>query len=69
MCVCLCVFFDTKSLFIKLPIKKTIDVILTRIYNDHTISTNLKKRSFKKLIPDTCIKTAFLFDNNLLTKQ
>ena len=53
--------FDVKSLFTNVPIKKTIGVILTQIYNDHTISTNLKKRSLKKLILDTCNKTAFSF--------
>ena len=37
-----------ESLFTNAPIKETIDVILTQIYNDHTISTNLKKWSLKK---------------------
>ena len=60
--------FDVESLLINVPIKKTIDVILTRIYNDHTISTNLKKRSLKKLILDTCTKTAFSF-NNIIHEQ
>ena len=41
------VSFDVKSLFTNVSIKKTINVILARIYNDHTISTNLKKRSLK----------------------
>ena len=56
------VSFDVESLFTNVPIKKTIDVILTRIYNDHTISTNLKKHSLKKLILGTCTKTAFSFN-------
>ena len=55
--------FDVELLLTDVPIKKTIDVILTRIYNDQTISTNLEKRSLKKLILDTCTKTAFLFSN------
>ena len=55
------VSFDVKSLFTIVPIKKTIDVILTQIYKDHTISANLKKRSLRKLILDTCNKTAFSF--------
>ena len=60
--------FDAESLFTNVPIKKTIDVIATQIYNDHSISTNLKKRSLKKLILDTCTKTAFLF-NNIIYEQ
>ena len=60
--------FDAESLFTNVPIKKTIDVIPTQIYNDHSISTNLKKRSLKKLILDTCTKTAFLF-NNIIYEQ
>ena len=47
------VSFDVESLFTNVPIKKTIDVILTRIYNDHTTSTNL----------NICTKTAFSFNN------
>ena len=62
------VSFDVKSLFTNVLVKKTIDVILTRTYNDHTISTNLKKRSLKKLILGTCTKTAFSF-NNVIYEQ
>ena len=60
--------FDVELLLTDVPIKNTIDVILTRIYNDQTISTNLKKRSLRKLILDTCTKTAFLF-NNIIYEQ
>ena len=60
--------FDVESLFTNVPIRKTINVILTRIYNDHTISTNLEKRSLKKLILDICTKTTFSF-NNVIYKQ
>ena len=38
---------------------RTIDVILKQIYEEKLISTNLKKRTLKKLIMDTCSKTAF----------
>ena len=60
--------FDVESLFTNVPIKKTIDVILIRIYNDHTINTNLKKRLLKKLILDTCTKKTFSF-NNIIYEQ
>ena len=37
------VSFDVESLFTNVPLKKTIDIILKRIFNDKLISTNLKK--------------------------
>ena len=59
------VSFDVKSLFTNVPLKKTIDVILHRVYNQNLISTNLKKRILKKLIMDTCSETAFLCNNDI----
>ena len=63
------VSFDVESIFTNVPIKKTINVILTQIYNDHTISTNLKIGSLKKLILDTCTKTAFSFSNTIYEQK
>ena len=54
------IYSTIESFFTNVPIKKTI--------NDHTISKNLKKRSLKKLILDTCTKTEFSF-NNIIYKQ
>ena len=62
------VSFDVKSLFTNVPLQKTIDVILDWVYNQKLISTNSKKRTLKKLILDTCSKTAFLC-NNAIYKQ
>ena len=53
------VSFDVESLFTNAPMKRTIDIILKRIYVDKAICTNLKKRSMKKLLLDARIKTAF----------
>ena len=55
------VSFDMESLFTNVPIKRAIDVILKPIYIDKVISTNLKKRSMKKPLLDTCTKTSFTF--------
>ena len=49
-----------KSLLRNVPLKKTIQVILNRVYTEKLITTTLKKRTLKKLIMDTCSKTAFL---------
>ena len=56
------VSFDVKSLFTNVPLDKTIQIILDRIYNDNIISTSLKRRTLKKLLKDTCSKTAFMLD-------
>ena len=53
------VSFDVVSLFTNVPLKRTVDIILRRIYEEKQITTNLKKRTLKKLIMDTCSKTAF----------
>ena len=38
---CKLVLFDVKSLFTNVPLDKTIDVILKRIYSNHEIITNV----------------------------
>ena len=62
------VSFDVKSLFTNVPLRKTVNVILDRVYNQKLITTKLKKRTLKKLIIDTCSKTAFSC-NNILYEQ
>ena len=57
--------FDAESLFTNILIKGTVDLILKRIYKDKFVSTDLKKLTLKKLILDTCTKTAFSFNNKL----
>ena len=42
------VSFDVQSLFTNVPVKKTINIILDRVYNKKLINTNLKKRTMKK---------------------
>ena len=60
--------FDVVSLFTNVPLRKTVNVILDRVYKDKVIQTNLKKRTLKKLIIDTCSKTAFSY-NNVIYEQ
>ena len=48
------------------PLRKTINVILDRVYNQAAIPTTLKKRTLKKLILDTCSKTAFMCNGVML---
>ena len=59
------VSFDVTSLFTNVPLNKTITIILNRIYEQKLIKTTLTKRTLKKLIVDTCTKTAFSFNNKI----
>ena len=52
---------DVASLFTNVPLKKTVNIILKRIYNEKQIPTSLSKHSPKKLILDTCQKNRFFF--------
>ena len=55
------VSLDVVSFFANVPLTKTVDIILKRIYTGKEITTTLTKRSLKKLILDTCQKNSFLF--------
>ena len=59
------VSFDVELLFTNVPLAKTVNIILDRIYNGNQINTTLKKQTLKKLISDCCSKTTFLFNNQL----
>ena len=60
--------FYVESLFTNVPIKRIIDIILKWTYTDKIISTNLNSHSMKKLLLDTCTKTAFTF-NGVIYEQ
>ena len=62
------VSFDVTSLFTNVPLERTVNVILKRVYEENLIETTLKKRTLKKLILDACKKTAFSF-NNVIYEQ
>ena len=59
------VSFDVTSLFTNVPLDRTINVILNRIYKKGLIKTRLKKTTLKKLIKDTCTKTVFSCNDQL----
>jgi hypothetical protein len=59
------VSFDVKSLFTNIPLKKTVNIILNRIYKTNLILTTLRKRALKKLILDSCTKTIFSLNGQL----
>ena len=61
------VSFDVETFFSKVPIKRTNELILKRIYVDKAILANLKKHSIKKLL-GTCTKTAFTL-NGVISEE
>ena len=50
-------------MFTNVPLRKTVNIILDRVYNQKLIKTTLSKKILKKLTLDTCQKTGFTFDN------
>ena len=46
-----------------MSLSRTINIKLDRIYNQNLLTTNIKKRTLKKLLKDCCNKKAFTFDN------
>ena len=50
-----------ESPFTAVSLKKTINVILDRIYNKKLLNANIKKRTMKKLLKDCCTKNALTF--------
>ena len=56
---------DVTSLFTNVPLNKSINIILRRIYKENLVKTNMRKSILKKLIKGSCTKTAFSFDSSL----
>ena len=59
------VSFDVVSLSTNVSLTKTIKIILDRVFEEKLVATTLSKRTLKKLILDSCTKTAFSFNNKL----
>ena len=57
------VSFDVVSLFINMPLQKTINIILKKVSVGKVINTTIMKNIMRELIKDTCKKTALVFDN------
>ena len=59
------IFIDVKNLVTNVPLNKTIDFILKKVYDEKKIQTNKPKRVLKKLL---CLCTKHLdfnFNNNI----
>ena len=63
------VSFDAVSLFTNVPLCKTVNIILKRVYQDRIIIIYLKKRSLKKLVIGSCTKTSFIFNSKIYEQK
>ena len=66
-----CIFgsLDVVSLFTNVPLRKSVNIILKRVYNEKLIKTSMSKRLLKKLSLDTCQETALFFNNKLYEQK
>ena len=59
---------DVVSLFTNVSLRKIVNIVLDRVYNQKLIKTTLSRSVLKKLILDTCQKTAFTL-NGIIYEQ
>ena len=52
-------------MFTNVPLERTINIIVDRIYKEKKIQTKLRKQTLKKLVLDCCTKTTFSFNERL----
>ena len=60
------VSFDVKSLFTNVPLDRTIDIILKRIYDKHEITTNFGRKEMKDLNTLGTKNVPLTFNNEIL---
>ena len=48
-----------------MPLTKAVNIILERVYTEKLFNIKLSKQSLKKLILDSCNKTAFSFNDKI----
>ena len=59
------VSFDVKSLFTNVPLEKTIDIILRRIYHDKEININITKKDMRDLLLLCTKNVHFTFEGKI----
>ena len=57
--------FDMKSLLTNVPLDKTIDYILKKVYNEKKIQTNIPKTVLKELLYLCTKQLHFTFNNSI----
>ena len=56
---------DVASLFTNVPLEKTIDIILKRIYVNQGVATDIPKQEMKELLNLYTKSVHFLFNNKI----
>ena len=59
------VSFDVKSLFTYVPLEKTVDIILKRIYERKEINTSISKKEMKQLLTLFTKNVHFTYNNKV----
>ena len=62
------VSFDMKSLFTNVPLDRTIQLVLKRIYEKHEVSANITKQEMKEMLI-LCTKNVHFTFNKEVYKQ
>ena len=57
------VSFNVKSLFSNVPLDRTIDIVLRRVYDKHDLQTSIARSEMKELLILCTKKFHFTFDN------
>ena len=57
--------FDVKSLFTNVPLERTIQVVLKRIYEKHEVSTNVTKKEMKEMLILSIKNVHFTFNEEV----
>ena len=57
--------FEVKSLFTKVPLKETIDIILTKVYDENKIDRKISKSILKELLYFCMKHVHFKFNNEI----
>ena len=57
--------FNVKSLFTNVPLKETIDIILTKVYDEKKIDTKIPKSILKELVYLCTKRVHFKFNNEI----
>ena len=57
--------FDVKSLFTNVPLNETIDIILTKVYDENKIDTKIPKSILKELLYLCTKHVHFKFNNEI----
>ena len=63
------VSFNVKSLFTNIPLEKTIEITLKRIYQCKKINTSVSKKEMKQLLTLCTKNVHFTYDNKSLSTK